>query len=229
MRRPDRAARALTQQPRELQTCILEGPNIQTPHPSAPPPFVGPHPSGPPFWDAHNLALNFYLGLPTRCPWISLPLLLRLLLGRRPLKNPPLPLLTFQNVCTAFPVVCDAFSLFVLCCFSCVLLPRCYFRCFFADLVGAFFPVLLLVGAVGAAVCTTCFCLCGFYLLCFLLFLLLFLFLLLCFSCCLCCFPATFAAGCVLLLWLFYGSPTVEKPTLAAFDLPKCQEQQNNR
>ena len=39
-------------------------------------------------------------------------LLLLQLLGRRPLKNPPLPLLTFQNVCAVFPVVFAAVGAF---------------------------------------------------------------------------------------------------------------------
>ena len=164
-------------------------------------------------------------------------------------KNTPLPLLTFQNVCTAFVVFCAVFVIFLLfdAGFSCCVLffpalrvalaTFCGLLLFMLLLLLLFFHVcaafcdvfscscccccfcgllLLLFGALCAAVCTTCCCLC---VLLFVLFLLLLLFF---FCFCLHCFA--FSVVCPAFAAAF-GSPTVERPTLAAFDLPKCQEQ----
>ena len=94
----------------------------------------GRHPSGPALLGprAHRLRLSvsfcfaavcalvaaaFCCGLCCPCSGVVfavfaalLLLLLLRLLGRRPWTNTPLPLLTIQNVCTAFPVVCAAFA-----------------------------------------------------------------------------------------------------------------------
>ena len=123
--------------------------------------------------------------------------------------------------------------LLLLCCCCCCgcfqvadrwkanLSPLLNFQKVFAAYFVVCAAVLLRFGTICAAVCTTCCCLCGLLFVLFLL-LLLFFFFFFFFGFCLHCFafsvvcPA-FAAG--------FGSPTVEKPTLAAFDLPKCQEQ----
>ena len=131
-------------------------------------------------------------------------LLLRLLLG--PLKNPPL---TFQNVCTVFPVVfadvsasvCAAFAAVAHVCAAAVVA----FGASFADPVGAFFMfccclvlfVLLFIQVAAACAASV---VCAFC--CFLLLLLPLLLL--------------------LLLRLLLGRRPLN---LAAFDLPKCQEE----
>ena len=121
------------------------GPALQAPPPFAPPHFfwvLGLHSFWAPTLLGSHLALNFCLVRPHSLLRVSLLLLLLLLLDRRLLKNPPLPLLTFQNVCVAFAVFCAVFFFF---------LP------FFA--VGTVFPVLLLFW------CCLCCCLCNLMLL----------------------------------------------------------------
>ena len=114
----------------------------------------------------------------------------------------------FSCLCAVYPVVRVAFAaIFVVCC-----------CCFLLLLLSLLLLLLLLLSPLknqslagfDLPTCLYCFsrCLC-------------------CFCCCLynllllvrvvvCAFPVVCPA---------FGSPTVEKPTLAAFDLPKCQEQ----
>ena len=95
----------------------LGGPTLQAPPPFGPPilsrfgppPFWAPPFGGPTIWPPV---------VPSGLFAAAFAALLRLLLGLPPLKNPPLPLVTFQYVGTAFPVVCAAaFSCF--CCWLC--------------------------------------------------------------------------------------------------------------
>ena len=134
-------------------------------------------------------------------------LLLWVLSGRRPLKNQSLPALTFQNVYTACTV---AFAVLLL--LFCVLLLLCAAFPIVCSASAAPF-LLLLLGPGGFALLGTCSCLCCCFCcsrccLCCMC----------CFCCCLCCFVAAAAAG-------VFRSLTVEKPTLAAFDLEKSQLQ----
>ena len=126
-------------------------------------------------------------------------------------------------------------GLFLLVCFFCFVCCFCFFVLLFLLFVLLLLLLRLLLGrrplnptlaAFDLPKCVYCFsccflmffsclcCLCGFCCLCFLLFWLLFLLFVLLLS-------VAFAAGCVLLLLLLFGPPTVELP-LAAFDLPKC-------
>ena len=140
---------------------------------------LGPHASGPPppfgtptLRGPHLVALNFSLGF-CFC-------FLRLLLGRRPLKNPLLPLINTQNVCTVFPVVCvGSAAVFHVCVVAVVAFGASFVA--FADPFGAAVCVI-------AAVFTVFFCFCWLHCCC-----LLFSVLcvasasLCCFSCRLCC------------------------------------------
>ena len=144
----------------------------ENPREHAPP--LPHHPSGP-----HTPLLNFSGFGPSHSG----------LLAAVVVKNTPLPLLTFQNVCTDFVAFCAVFGLFccslmlaflVVYCFSRSL---CRFRCRFLR-----FTVVSGVAFVAAASCC-CYCLC----------------------CCFCCsVVAAAAAGA-------FKSPTVEKPIFARF------------
>ena len=118
-------------------------------------------------------------------------------------KNTPLPLLTFQNVCTALVAFLCCFCHFLLlvflvvCCFSCC---SCCFCCCFCCFVAArFWPSKKFLLLIMLFVLLCC---CGLVLIIlfvllfvlFLLLLLLFLFLLalFCFFCCSCCFCCRF-------------------------------------